>query len=238
MTSQTSSRNEPDPDSADLLLTTEQSYGLGSLQVVEHQVVKELQDRLKTEVSGLSHAKQVEVTAVAREVLTENLFYFTADMPPPGFLKQCEEVSTGSASQIIAMTVEEGRHRRACEMREIAQADEQIRLKHREATYSLVGLTLGFATLVVLAACGVYALYRNQVWIAGICFGSGLAGPIGLFVRGRLGSHDEPGPNLESRDEGVPGQRPEGKNIGMDPSAPSSKQAKDEAGKARKKRPK
>jgi uncharacterized membrane protein len=184
----TSSQGSDEPH---LPLTPAQDYALGNLQVVEHQVVKELQDRLKTEVSGLSHEKQVEVTAVAREVLTENLFYFTADMPPPGFLKQIEEVSPGSAAQIIAMTVEENRHRRQCELREIDQDDEQIRLKHREATHALTGLVLGFATLVVLCAAGVFALLRSQPWIASICFGSGLAGPIGLFAKSRMSNNND-----------------------------------------------
>ena len=185
---QESSSNKPDPP-----LTPEQDYALGKLQVYERQVFNELEERLRTEVGGLPLEKQAKVTKVAKEVLVENLSYFTSDMPPPGFLKLCEEVQPGAAAQIMAMAADEKNHRHICELRELDQGDELIRLEHRKASYWTLGLVFGFLTLVVFAVAGTFALMRGATYIAAICFGSGIAGPIGAFIKGRGGNtnHDE-----------------------------------------------
>jgi uncharacterized membrane protein len=84
------------------------------------------------------------------------------------------------------MGVDEQRHRHICEKKELDQNDQVIALDHRDATYALTGLILGFMVLLIILCIGAYALFLGHVNVAIACFGSGFLATVArVFVRGR-----------------------------------------------------
>lgn len=88
------------------------------------------------------------------------------------------------------MGFDEQKHRHTWEIRTLDQKDELIRLDHRDATYAMTGLILGFLALLAILGIGVYALEIGHVKIAAACLtGSFAAAAASVFINGRIKKH-------------------------------------------------
>jgi len=99
-------------------------------------------------------------------------------------LGQYEKISPGAAQQILAMGLDEQRHRHDCDRQELKQRDRMIDIDKALTTYSLLGLLLGFTAFLVIAGIGVYALRLGSPATAGICFTTFALGVVTTLVKG------------------------------------------------------
>jgi uncharacterized membrane protein len=112
--------------------------------------------------------------------------YFSGPQPPPELLAKYEQVCPGWAEKLLQMGVNEQQHRHAWDTRTLDQKDRMIDLDHRDATYAMTGLVLGFLALLAILGVGVYALSTGHIEIAAGCLGGGfIAAVAGVFVNGR-----------------------------------------------------
>jgi len=128
--------------------------------------------------------RKVSNSIIAQSVTTREVFH--GPLPPPNLLKEYEEICPGWATKILQMGLDEQQHRFRWEQRALDQNDRLIDLDHRDASYMMTGLILGFLALLVILGVGVYALVIGQTQIAVGCLGGSLiAAVVSVFINGR-----------------------------------------------------
>jgi uncharacterized membrane protein len=160
----------------------------GSSSLVEQSIAardKNIEDELEEAEISLPPEERKRVRMVVEQIIEKSQF-FSGPQPSPELLAKYEEVCPGSADKLLQMGFDEQRHRHAWEIRALDQKDRIIDLDHRDATYAMTGLILGFFALLVILGVGVYALATGHMEVAIGCLGGGfLAAVVSVFVNGK-----------------------------------------------------
>lgn len=146
------------------------------------EIVKEIETRLK---GALPPQQQSKVSKVIKEAIVERQQFFSGPQPPPELLAQYEQVCPGWATKLLQMGIDEQKHRHEQENRLLDQGDHELKLMHRDATYSLAALVLGFIAFLVIALLGYEAMRLGHATIAITLFTTFSIGVIGTFIKGR-----------------------------------------------------
>lgn len=146
--------------------------------------IQSIEKKLEEAQIPLRPEERKRIGLVISEVIQQRSF--SGPQPPPELLKEYEELLPGSARQLLQMGFDEQQHRHRWEMRALDQNDRELDLDHRDATYQMTGLVLGFLALLCILGVGVYALSTGHVEVAIGCLSGGLAAAVvGAFVNGR-----------------------------------------------------
>lgn len=146
---------------------------------------KKIEKVLEEAKVSLPPEERKRVGMVVEQVFEKSQF-FSGPQPSPELLEKYEHICPGSAEKLLQMGFSEQQQRHAWEKRMLDQKDRVIELDHRDATYAMTGLILGFLALLVILGVGVYALSSGHVEVAIGCLGGGfIAAVASVFVNGR-----------------------------------------------------
>lgn len=134
----------------------------------------EIEHQLEPVLTNLSKVQREQIfSKVVSIVRTEA---FAGPLPHPRHLEEYDRVLPGGAERIFAMTEK--------------ALDSNIRVKERaqryDHNYRLLGMGLGFATMLILIGASVYAGLSGHFDLAALLMGATAVGVIGVFVNAHL----------------------------------------------------
>ncbi len=114
---------------------------------------------------------------------------YSGPLPPPGLLRQFNQVVPGLAERIIDLAEKEADHRRSIELQQLSAHIEDMRAARAESRLGQVfGLTIGIVAIV----SGAITASLGAEWPGSLIGGGGVIGLVAVFVLGRV---------LRNRDE-------------------------------------
>lgn len=141
-----------------------------------------LQEEIERQIGPLVNQGQREqiVLRMTQIMASEQ---FSGPIAHPRHLREYEFILPGSAERIVAMAEKAQDHNRAMETKIVDDAISQ----------SSKAMYLGFAALVGLISCAVYAGMHGNNVLAGLLLGTGVLGGAATLIRGWAnGSSDHP----------------------------------------------
>jgi uncharacterized membrane protein len=132
----------------------------------EPEAIEQAADALRP---YLRDPRQASEAAISVAMVAER---YIGPLPHPGHLKAYEDISPGSAQQIIAMARKEQEHRHTMQFLEIL--------------YSYLGWLTGSLGFIFCVAGAVYLALNDRDHVALALLGLPVLGVIGWFVRARV----------------------------------------------------
>jgi uncharacterized membrane protein len=139
-----------------------------------------------------SDGSDVRVEAFSQE--------FRGPLPPPGLLKQYDDIVPGAARDIIQSFVKEGEHRRSLQTRDTAMCEEWARA---DVGLQRRGQQFGFVIAIVSVVGSLYAAIHGAQAAGAIVGGTTLVGIVAAFLRQR---------NMAPIDSGDKSEKPAAKS--------------------------
>lgn len=134
----------------------------------------EVETRLEPVLSSLSRVQREQIlSSVISVVKTE---VFSGPLPHPRYLEHYDNILPGGADRIFAMT------EKALESN-IARQDRRQISDHR---YRLLGMWVGFFSLMVLIGGAIVAGIYGKDILAVSLLGTSVVGSVGVFVTGQI----------------------------------------------------
>ena len=106
---------------------------------------------------------------------------FIGPLPPPSLLRDYDLVCPGAGERIIAMTEEQGRHRREIEKTLAAASVEEMRRNFMQAR---IGQVFAFLVSLGFLSTGAYVSVSGQPWVGALLGAMGISGIVGSFLNG------------------------------------------------------
>lgn len=141
---------------------------------IDHDDLSDIRDDIEQVLEGVVQKnKKGQVVEGILQVVSQEIF--SGPLPHPRHIAAYEEVCPGMADRIMTMA----------EKSQAAQLEIPKIMIEAESGYRVLGLKLGFATLLVLALGSIVCAYTGHPKLAAGFITVGALGTVGRFIDGR-----------------------------------------------------